>query len=175
MNCSRNRKRHTPYSGTFSSVFHNLVRMSVDSSAFYFAESESYDWTTPQNNVLWQDGLKTLFDPCPAGWRVPLSGAESLRPWNSLTIANGPWYGTTDNTDPSAGRMFQSGTVWYGATGGRSQRSGFLSWVCEWCHVWSSTLTPEQYWIFRFNFGQIDEGGQTHAPAIGLSVRCVRE
>ena len=34
-----------------------------------------------QNDALWQDAIKDLFDPCPAGWRVPLSGAGERSPW----------------------------------------------------------------------------------------------
>lgn len=143
---------------------------------FYFSgAAEPWDWTAPHNDNLWQDGSKTLFDPCPAGWRVPKGGAGTLSPWSAFTLENGVWHGLTDLTDSTAGRYFMSGTVWYGVTGGRSQISANLAWGCQWCHVWSSHLTPEQYWILRFNGVKIDNGGQTHAPAIGLSVRCLRE
>lgn len=35
-----------------------------------------YDWLSPQNHLLWNSGpefepVKTEFDPCPEGWRVP--------------------------------------------------------------------------------------------------------
>ena len=39
-------------------------------------ESEESDWYTTNtqeyaNNQLWSADKKTIFDPCPAGWRVP--------------------------------------------------------------------------------------------------------
>ena len=32
-----------------------------------------YDWLTPQKDVLWNNSGKTVYDPCPDGWRVPLN------------------------------------------------------------------------------------------------------
>ena len=29
------------------------------------------DWLLPADNTLWQDGVKTMYDPCPPGYRVP--------------------------------------------------------------------------------------------------------
>ena len=29
------------------------------------------DWLLPADNTLWQDGVKTKYDPCPPGYRVP--------------------------------------------------------------------------------------------------------
>ena len=43
----------------------------------FFTSSESlYDWTSPQDDTLWNSGteenpIKTEYDPCPEGWRVP--------------------------------------------------------------------------------------------------------
>ena len=33
--------------------------------------SKNGDWILPSENSLWQDGEKTMFDPCPPGYRVP--------------------------------------------------------------------------------------------------------
>lgn len=31
------------------------------------------DWLTPSDNGMWSDNAKTIYDPCPAGYRVPSS------------------------------------------------------------------------------------------------------
>ena len=37
------------------------------------------DWLLPADNTLWQDGVKTMYDPCPPGYRVPaLAGNETF-------------------------------------------------------------------------------------------------
>lgn len=47
------------------------------SNVFFESSSEyTYDWLNPQNNMLWNTGseskpVKTEYDPCPKGWRVP--------------------------------------------------------------------------------------------------------
>ena len=45
----------------------------VDNAAAHpatFFDNSSYTWHTPQNYQLWKDEEKTMYDPCPAGWRV---------------------------------------------------------------------------------------------------------
>lgn len=47
-----------------------------NSNVFYVVESSPYDWLAPQDRYLWNSGseavpVKTQYDPCPEGWRVP--------------------------------------------------------------------------------------------------------
>ena len=46
------------------------------SNMFYTGVLDAGDWTSVQNDKLWNEGteespIKTEFDPCPEGWRVP--------------------------------------------------------------------------------------------------------
>ena len=46
------------------------------SNIFYTGVLDTRDWTSVQNDKLWNEGteespIKTEFDPCPEGWRVP--------------------------------------------------------------------------------------------------------
>ena len=34
-------------------------------------------WALPAENILWQDDVKTMYDPCPPGYRVPALGGNS--------------------------------------------------------------------------------------------------
>ena len=41
--------------------------------------SKNGDWLLPADNTLWQDAVKTMYDPCPPGYRVPvLEGNENF-------------------------------------------------------------------------------------------------
>lgn len=45
--------------------------------------STGYDWLyADRQNDLWEDE-KTIYDPCPAGWRVPTGGADGV--WNQVS------------------------------------------------------------------------------------------
>lgn len=166
------RKVH-PY-GTFQTGCRSL-----HSFAFYFGTAVG-DWTDPQNADLWRDESKTLFDPCPSGWRVPKSGTGELSPWNSFTVDNGPLQGNKT----TAGRLFdnsavQSGSTWYPTSGYREASryyypDGRLFGVTAYCHTRSASIVTEDIYIFHYNFGSVYPS-HTYSRASGLSVRCVRE
>lgn len=47
--------------------------------------TQGADWLTPYNNTLWQNGMKTIYDPCPPGYRVP--ARDKNQPWHSSDLA----------------------------------------------------------------------------------------
>lgn len=54
------------------------------------------DWYTDNpsmaNHSLWgNNSSKTIYDPCPPGWRVPSSGAGYASPWSGLALNEGTW------------------------------------------------------------------------------------
>lgn len=68
----------------------------------------SNDWLTPPNADLWgaTSRAKTIFDPCPRGWRVPLDHTA----WNYVNAGNFVWDATN-----CCRRM--SGGAWFPAAG----------------------------------------------------------
>ena len=109
--------------------FLKVVRIK-SSGTFYSRADESRDWTSPQNAALWQDAVKALFDPCPAGWRVPEGGpADSPQnPWSAFTADNGPYQ---DGEKWMKGRLWDrtvcfGGTAWYPVTGERYSSTGLF-------------------------------------------------
>lgn len=131
----------------------------------------------PHNDDLWQDNIKTLFDPCPAGWRVPRSGAGNLSPWNAFTADNGPWEGIQG----TAGRKWSTATVyggsaWYAAAGWRRPEIGTIISVGKDGAYWTATYTGAQAFLLFFMNIIADPWniGSTYR-ARGYPVRCVRE
>lgn len=56
---------------------------------FYQNPEDPSDWSTPQNNSYWSSN-KTVYDPCPVGWRVPDSSFFSGEFANNTP--SGYWY-----------------------------------------------------------------------------------
>lgn len=145
---------------------------------FYFRGADN-DWTSPQNTSLWQDAVKTLLDPCPAGWRVPKSGEGALSPWSAFTIGNSIWNGAA--IDPSGGRTFDRTVVsggtnscWYPERGIRSNTG--IIWYLDASYHWSSTMAGIIPYRLRFDAGKVVPDNTTSAGNCeGTSVRCIRE
>lgn len=152
-------------------------------SAFYFGAAVG-DWTDPQNANLWQDGVKTLFDPCPAGWRVPRKGEPCL--WSNFCFyVPGQEYPLSNASPseyvsgPEAGHHYYctgtSGvTTWYPAMGGRDYRDGRYWLVSNWGMYWTSTIMDYVSYSLHlsYKYTYIDANYQR---AYALPVRCVRE
>ena len=57
--------------------------------------TQGADWLVPYDNTLWQNDMKTIYDPCPPGYRVP--ARDKSQPWHSadLTAVTGWTEGTS--------------------------------------------------------------------------------
>jgi hypothetical protein len=55
-------------------------------STFYTTSETPYDWLSSPDDNLWNaSGKKTIYDPCPAGFKIPRNGEEKDSPWAGLT------------------------------------------------------------------------------------------
>lgn len=82
--------------GTSSVIGENLVAAVQQPMSIIQGLNVPYDWYATEKNQgeeRWcaADGSKTEFDPCPRGWRVPVSGFGSASPWYETTIAGYAW------------------------------------------------------------------------------------
>lgn len=140
---------------------------------FYSRADDPWDWTTPQNNSLWQKVSKTLFDPCPAGWRVP-QGESS--PWNAFyneirEYVSGYWYEDNPGVWWNVSVAF-GGPAWYPASGLRSRDRGTFSDIAQrglYLTTTGSTTPP------YFNIEKTKAYMNTAYRTYGFSVRCIRE
>ena len=132
------------------------------------------DWTSPSSNTVWQDGYKTLFDPCPVDWRVPKAGGSS--PWQALhsemhTFVNGTWDVTNKGARWTAPAVY-GGNTWYPASGLRANGSGKLGDYGTRGLFWAvGTGLASSY----FNVAQNDTFLNSAVHAYCFPVRCVRE
>jgi len=141
---------------------------------WYYTGSSSTDntrWTTSSS-------AKSIYDPCPAGWRVPdgdSNGVWSKALGSSSSFTNSSLYNSTNEGMNFSGKLGSASTIWYPASGLRSCSDGSLCNVGTNGTYWSAS--PNSFYacslVFRNN-GSVYPS-DNHYRAYGFSVRCVRE
>ena len=145
------------------------------------------DWTreTPENR--WYSNKKREYDPCPAGWRVPVDKEDIIdysTIWN-LAFGSGAWNTPSNWDKANLGMDFaktdkklgKNNSIWYPAAGGRNYRTGELIYVGGFCFCWTAHAMSDKsnasLLCFRNN-GYVYPGEE--APrSWAASVRCVAE
>ena len=157
-------------------VMPSVAQAEGNSNKFYYNSVSPYDWSRVQNDQLWNLGtesapVKTEYDPCPEGWRVPTYDEldklnNSYSSWITVDDMNGRYfcgdYTYFDNSPhvffPAAG--FRSDNAYSGDRG----QSGIY---------WSSRpISSKAYQLDLYSFS-VNIQGSTRA--CGFSVRCVQE
>lgn len=167
------------YHGTIQFVVENpttLVSLNWNNQDWWYTKDLSTDdtrWTSE----------KSIYDPCPKGWRVPDGGDEGIwakafgRTTSWITASNwdninrGMDFGKTDIT-------LGAGSIWYPSTGGRNQRYSLLSNVGITGDNWSCTPSGNKACALNYNNDnttKIAPAASTLFRADGRSVRCCKE
>ena len=137
---------------------------------WYYTGSSSTDntrWTTSESN-------KSIYDPCPAGWRVPDGGSNGVwsKACGSSSYFEGYPYDSTNEGMNFSGKFGADQTIWYPASGyrcgdglGLVGRDGFY---------WSAS--PNSYYAYYLDF---DNNGCVYPSRYymrehGNSVRCLQ-
>ena len=136
--------------------------------------STPYDWyctnAANKNNNLWKSSAasgspKTMYDPCPPGYRVPDGGDEGV--WKKAGFAKTTW---------ESGYNFNisGGTTWYPAAGYRGGSDGTLDRVGSYGRYWSCTPNGTNAYGLYFLSSNVFTASLSDR-AYGLSVRCLSE
>ena len=140
-------------------------------SVFNYEYNSPNNWNSSPNNNLWGNGAaKTIFDPCPYGWKVPADGIYSY----FLTS------GTTPRVSGSYSNGFNfiysgSSTTWYPASGFRSQANGDFGASGTMGFCWSSSSLNDTFSAaLQFDSSNIYPSC-SHARGHAFAVRCIRE
>ena len=148
----------------------------IYSNTFFKVTESPQDWTSPRDNKLWNSGteenpVKTEYDPCPKGWRVP-TYAELDKLINN--------YSSWLTVDGQEGRYFtgdytyldNAPQVFFPAAGFRLYTAGDARDRGNSGLYWSSR--PYNNLAYRLIFGS-SNGMGINSRAYGDSVRCVQE
>ena len=73
----------------------------MNNPTLFYSNSKNLWYGGSANNSLWQDGVKTCFDPCPAGWRVTPSGVKTKFDLENLKCVF-VTYTDINNLDPNS-------------------------------------------------------------------------
>lgn len=135
--------------GDVSAPHYNLVNAIANPATIYRGVSHGagvndYDWysdSSYHDDFLWDyNSAKTVYDPCPKGWRVPTSGVGALSPWYGLSAQlfsagqGADW--TTRGYYPAAGKI--------------EGESGSIKDVGE--HGYYMTASITDYWTYYLHF-----------------------
>ena len=132
------------------------------------------DWYTNNeayvNNTLWQNeyAQKSLYDPCPNGWKVPPAAAQTYGDFSTATMLASELEYTV-----YYGRIYQQ-MAWFPAIGCRYYDTGKLSGPGRSGSAWSSAINTINDCDLFFNVAGVHptiSGGRAN----GISVRCVQE
>ncbi len=120
---------------------------------------------------------KTIYDPCPPGWKVPIRGYNGV--WSKATdVASGTFSYEFDSTNKGmnfSGKFGSASTIWYPATGVIDGRDG-LHWVGVYAIWYSCTHISNTAFILSLvSSGTVSFNSSTYGRVIGLSVRCLQE
>ena len=131
---------------------------------WYYTDDISTDntrWTTSETD-------KSIYDPCPAGWRVPDGGSNGV--WAKAGFDNT----TYDNTNKGISFGISSpSTTWYPASGYLSSGNDFSLYNGAGYYWSASPMSYEAYYMGISRYGSFpsEKSYRSHC----YSVRCVKE
>lgn len=167
-----------PVTGTIEYTISNpttFIAYNSNNEDWYYAEDAT------NNDTLWQSE-KTIYDPCPTGYKVPDGGPDGL--WAKAFGTAGMFYGKYDSknkgydfgTEAGSRAITSSTSCWYPSTGFISSRQGTINFIGMDGYNWS--CTPHNFHVYDFSYydlGSISPANYTNGRASGQSVRCVKE
>lgn len=167
-------------------------------TTFIEANQENYDWYysyyTSNDITRWptSDKKKSIYDPCPDGWRIPDGGTDGVwtKALGSTALSSITFDKTNEGIDFSR-KLGSASSIWYPAAGHIAPEDYGNSWVAgELTNVelggqwWSASHDPYESGNVNYVFAAIFQISQYGDPidradkyshAHGLSVRCIKE
>ena len=140
---------------------------------FITYNESNYDWyytgDDTTDNTRWQSS-KTIYDPCPPGWRVPDGGSNGV--WAKAGFDDHAY----DDTDEGMlfGSAYSSPSAWYPASSYRGYISGSLGSGGRYGYYWSVTPVGEYAYELYFSGNGYVFASFSNSRAYGQSVRCLK-
>ena len=154
--------------------------VTANPTTFVTASSSPYDWHySSRDNSLWttSDKAKSIYDPCPAGWRVPDGGSNGV--WLKAKASGSPsdFYHTYSSSNKGmnfSGEFGSASTIWYPASGYLYGGGAGLSHV-GYGYYWSAS--PDDLEAYYLSHGRKSDVNPSYsiARAYGLAVSCLQE
>ena len=148
-----------------------FIRGTYGGHDWYYSDDSSEGntrWTTSETS-------KSIYDPCPAGWRVPDGGDNGV--WSKAkggSLSFSHTYNSSNEGMNFSGKFGSDSVIWYPAASSRSSGDGGLYGVGNYGGCWSATLNAESAHSMYFHYdGSVELSGVT-LRACARSVRCLQ-
>ena len=146
---------------------------SIDYDWYYTGPSftDNTRWTTSEVN-------KSIYDPCPAGWRVPDGGDNGV--WSkalgsSSSFNQGPQFNSASHSMNFSGKFGPGQTIRYPASGYRDCKDGSLSYVGYEGRYWSASPFSVFAYYLCFDCNGYVYPSNYYNRADARAVRCIQE
>lgn len=150
-------------------VQNNLANSVHNPYVFYYnSDFLLGDWYTVdkdhQNDLLWQDNKKSIYDPCPEGWRVPSTKNDI---WTGIKINSPDWQRNNKG-------ILSNSLGYYPYSSTRDCSTGMVGQTDYHTGFWFSSIDSALSIFLVYNSSQ-DPIQSFASRAMGYSVRCVKE
>ena len=159
-----------------------IAYATANPTTFIKYNSNNYDWyytgSYSTDNTRWAtDKDKSIYDPCPSGWRVPDGGDNGV--WSKALGSSSSYPGTYNSTNEGmnfSGKFGSASTIWYPASGYRFDNGGGQTNVGNDGYYWSASPYSGYYAYFLYFYCNGNVGPSlSNSRAFGYSVRCLQE
>jgi hypothetical protein len=177
--CAKSGTTLAASTGTWTTIKSSQTVDYAEENPMTYIGSVSAEWCTGTGayesdyTKRWMESKKTMYDPCPVGYRVPDGGDNGF--WATANVKP-----MGDSTNHGMYWTLADGetTAWYPAVGTRDGESGALRSVGSYGCCWSASPSPSNsysaYYLF-FNLGNVSPANHSGSRSGGYSVRCVKE
>ena len=158
-----------------------IAYATANPTTFIMCNGSNYDWyytgDSSTDNTRWttSSGNKSIYDPCPAGWRVPDGGENGV--WSKVKGSPSDFSHTYNSSNEGmnfSGKFGSTSTIWYPASGYRYGNHGGLHDVGGGFYWSVSSGWRGAYYLGFYSSGYVGPSSSS-ARASGLSVRCIKE
>jgi uncharacterized protein (TIGR02145 family) len=155
-------------------------------TTFIAYNSNNYDWyytgSSSTDNTRWatSESSKSIYDPCPAGWRVPDGDDNGV--WSKAFGSSSSFeytYSSSNEGMNFSGKFGSASAIWYPASGFRDVRDSSLGNVGSRGYYWSASpcASSSNNCAYGLDVNGIGYVYPSYSlfRARGCSVRCLQE
>ena len=159
-----------------------IAYATANPTTFIKYNSSNYDWyytgSSSTDNTRWttSETSKSIYDPCPSGWRVPDGGSNSV--WSKAlgsSSYNDYTYDSINEGMNFSGKFGSAPTIWYPASGYRYGSDGYWWDVDRDGCYWSASPYDDRAYRLFFDYTDYVYTSSCSSRGNGHSVRCLQE
>ena len=158
-----------------------IAYATANPTTFITYNGNNYDWyytgSSSTDNTRWttSESRKSIYDPCPSGWRVPDGGDNGV--WSTALGSSSLFSRTYDDSHKGMNfsGSFADQTIWYPATGYRYNSGYCLNYVGYNGNYWSASSSGQLAYYLEFYGNGSVSPSSCSTRTDGRSVRCIQE